>query len=1141
MPNICPVCTKPHRNGQNLIQCSTCNEWVHHKNRLNCSGITDIEFELHNNNESMIYECDSCTALLSLKTFAHLPEFESATFNEPSEPTLDIFTSAKANHKDFLDKCSKIEIFLNISDHIDEDILPTINSKYYNIDEFNSLEFDLPSSLKLAHVNIASLDCHIDDLRLVLSRLNYTFDIIGISEHKIKSAPFKNINLDGYNKFIFQPTKTTHGGTGFYIKEHINYVERKDIKLNSSGDFESNFVEIKFENNKNLLIGCVYRHPSSKISISKFSEEHLDPILSNIAKENKLCVLMGDFNVNLLKSDSNEEVSLFYNTLTSHHYSPFVLQPTRLQHKTLIDNIAFNSLEYSSNSGNLLIEIADHLFQFVILDGFVKELKPPKIDIFKRDFKMFNEREFKDEVIDKVDWNNICKLDQRDPDLSFNNFYDTLNHYLDEYAPFIKVTRKELELLQKPWITAEILSKCKCRDSKLKDIAKETDPQKINSLRSEYKKLRNEITLDKRNGKKEYFISYFKKNKQKSSDIWKGIRLLVNTKSPKSSNIKLMDDQNNLINDPKKIANIFNDHFSTVGAKVDRKIPRVPGSYKRYLTKKDSDNAPFLNPPHSFFLSPAVTPEVAKIIESLDLKKSTGPMSIPMYILKIYKDFFSFWLSQLVNLSFEVGLFPSMLKFARVIPFHKKESKLNYLNYRPISLLSVFSKIFEKLIYLRIYSFLTKNNLISNKQFGFRSCYSTNHALVSITERIKSLLDSTQFVCGIFIDLEKAFDTVNHDILCDKLNYYGLRGNVNKLIHSYLTNRKQIVSINEHKSESRDITCGVPQGSSLGPLLFLIYINDFRFCLSQTETGHFADDTYILFGNKKLKTIETVMNTELKRVSTWLCLNRLSLNEGKTELIIFHSKRNIPQTEFSIKLNGKKLTPVNSVKYLGLYIDKYLSWDTHIFFLSQKLSRANGILSKLRHNAPRNVCLNVYYALFYSHLIYGCNIWGITTDENLDKIVKLQNKCVRIITFSDYDSHANPLFIDLNFLKVHDVIKLQQLKLAYEYCNNLIPQDLRTFFNCCFETHTLTSLRSIQKGCLTIPTIKTEHSGNKSLKFQCATLWNHYMTKPIPLRAKPKTYEKDVIHNLDMELIFNVNQFLRTLKKHFYYMYTLID
>ena len=197
------------------------------------------------------------------------------------------------------------------------------------------------------------------------------------------------------------------------MKIFINFIERKDIELNSSGDFESNFVEIKFENNQNLVIGCIYRHPSSKITVSEFSEEHLDPILFAITKENKHCILMGDFNVNLLKSDSDGAVSLFYNTLTtSLHYSPFILPATRLRSKTLIDNIVFNSLEYHSNSGNLLVEMSDHLMQFLVLEGFVKELKPPKIDLFKRDFKNFNEREFKAEVIDKVDWINICKLNK---------------------------------------------------------------------------------------------------------------------------------------------------------------------------------------------------------------------------------------------------------------------------------------------------------------------------------------------------------------------------------------------------------------------------------------------------------------------------------------------------------------------------------------------------------------------------------------------------------------------------------------------------------------------------------------------------------------------------------------------------------
>ena len=295
---------------------------------------------------------------------------------------------------------------------------------------------------------------------------------------------------------------------------------------------------------------------------------------------------------------------------------------------------------------------------------------------------------------------------------------------------------------------------------------------------------------------------------------------------------------------------------------------------------------------------------------------------------------------------------------------------------------------------------------------------------------------------------------MNHKILCDKLTYYGLRGNINKLIQSYLTNRKQFVSINGFDSNLSDITCGVPQGSSLGPLLFLIYINDFRLCLDNATSGHFADDTFIMYGSKKPSSIETVMNYELKLVSRWLRLNKLSLNSDKTELIFFHSKRHsLNYDSISIKFNKIKLVPVDHVKYLGMYIDKYLSWTFHIQQLSKKLSRANGILSKLRHYAPIETCLQVYYAIFYSHLTYGCNIWGLTTEENLRKVEILQKKCIRIITFSEFRSHTNPLFTNLKLLKVREIIKTQQLKLGYEFLNSTLPTDLQNIFTLSSNVH----------------------------------------------------------------------------------------
>ena len=996
---------------------------------------------------------------------------------------------------------------------------------------------DLPSSFGLMHTNIASLNNHIDDLRFFLSRLKFNFDIIGISEHKIvKDTPISNnITIPGYEDFIFEPTESNFGGTGFYIKQNIVYDRRKDLQINSPYNYESTFIEIKFPQKKNLIVGCIYRHPSSKISIKEFSNLHLDPILQKINLENKQCILMGDFNVDLLKTDTDSNAIAFYNDLSSQFFTPYILQPTRLQSKTLIDNIFFNSLEYSSNSGNFLHEISDHLIQFLILEGFVKSKSIPEINLYKRDLRHFSDREFEDTVIAGLDWDQICDLERQDPNYSCKIFFDTLKFHLDEMAPYKKVTKKEYKLMTKPWITRAILEKCYSRESILQNISKENDPDKIYSLWNDYKKLRNEITQDKRISKKNYYTSYFDKNKHKSANIWKGIKSLVNIKSAKSSNIKLLDKNNDLISDSKKISNMFNEHFSSIGSKIKQKIPFQTGDFNDYFNKKDKNGELFINPANSsFFLSPTVPGEVVLIIDNMDMNKSTGPNSIPIIILKSFKLFFGKWLSRLVNLCFEMGVFPDILKLAKVTPLHKKESKLNLLNYRPISLLPVFSKIYEKIIYTRIYSYLTNNKLIYTKQYGFRSNYSTIHALISMTEQIRALLDCGHYVAGVFVDLEKAFDTVDHEILCKKMNYYGLRGKINNLIQSYLENRKQFVSLNGFDSEIKDITCGVPQGSSLGPLLFLIYINDFRLCLNECTSGHFADDTFIMYNNKNLKTIETIINTELKQVSKWLKLNKLALNAGKTELIFFHSLRHALNYDgISINFNGVKLFPADNIKYLGMYIDKYLSWDFHIQQLSKKLSRANGVLSKLRHNTPIETCIQVYYAIFYSHLIYGCSIWGLTTEENLNKIEILQKKCLRIMSFSDFNSHTNPLFIELKLLKVRDIIKLHQLKLVYDFVNKTIPTDLQNLFALSKNIHTTNlQLNSARKSLLHIPSIKTFTYGNKSIKFHCAELWNNTFKKGIRIDNISK-------NNIELYQIMNKSHLKRTLKKQFLYNYSL--
>jgi exonuclease III len=1107
--------------------------------------LTETEFENHQNDPDIPFECDHCISIKIAKEnnsyFIRLPfpiECEDNIFGKPeAKRAPDITSMSSSQLKKFIHECESIDKQLSSDDdNNDEFVTSTVNSKYYNVSNFNKIKVDKKSSFSLIHVNIASLNKHFDDLHELLSRLKIDFDVIGISEHKIgkDSRPSNNISLLGYDEFIFEPTGTTHGGAGFYIKNGLDYIVRHDLKLNTPSFFEAMFVEIILPDRKNLIVGCIYRHPSE--SIREFSAENFEPILNKINKEKKECALMGDFNVDLISSTGNNAASEFFNTMSSYFYTPFILQPTRLRSKTLIDNIFMNSLEYTATSGNILRELSDHLVQFLILEGFSKERSLPDTNIFKRDMTNFCDREFEDAVINGLNWEEICMLRFNDSNVAFSSFYNNVNFHLDEMSPYKKVTLKEYRLMLKPWITTDILNKCKERDKLLKEILKEDDATKLTELREKYKKMRNEITNEKRASKRNFHTTQFEKNKSKSSKVWQDIRKLVNVKSVKTSSIKLMRDEN-IISDQTENANTFNTHFSKLGEKVQKKIPSERGSYRDYLYKKNKNNEYYINNAgHIFFLSPTDPKEVGDMIDNLDDKKSPGPNGIPVILLKKFKNFFSLWLAKLINLCFETGVFPDLLKFAKITPLHKKESKLDFHNYRPISLLSIYSKIFEKLIYFRVYAYLVKYNLISSKQFGFRSNHSCNHAIISLTEHVKKLLDDGHVVCGVFVDLEKAFDTVHHEILCDKLNAYGLRGKVNDLFKSYLSNRKQFVSLNGFESSIEEITCGVPQGSTLGPLLFLLYINDFRLCLTDASSGHFADDTFIIYNSKKLKSIETIINFELKQVIKWLRLNKLSLNAGKTELIFFHSSsKKIDFSNVFINFNGIRLVPVDFVKYLGMYIDKHLNWNQHIHELGKKLSQANGILSKLRYNAPIEVCIQVYYGLFYSNLIYGCNAWGLTSEDNIQTIEILQRKCIRILTSAPFNSHvSNDTFIDLKLLKVRDVIKFFQLKLMYDFqCTNL-PSDLMQLFQLSSEVrlNALNSLNSIDKKLLYIPKFSTVTYGKQSLRYLGPKLWNDTFKTGVILVSDIQK------KNIPMSKIKTIHNFKNALKRHYLYLYS---
>ena len=457
-------------------------------------------------------------------------------------------------------------------------------------------------------------------------------------------------------------------------------------------------------------------------------------------------------------------------------------------------------------------------------------------------------------------------------------------------------------------------------------------------------------------------------------------RSIINIKSTKST-ISQIKVNNKVIKNHKKIAESLNNFFINVGPNTERNIPVNPKiKPDQYLKNRNQLN---------FLIAYISNEEVLAIINQLE-NKSTGPQSIPIKLLKLIPDLILIPICRIINHSFMMGVFPDALKISEVIPIHKGGSTEEINNYRPISLLSVFDKIIEKLMHKRLYEFLQEHNILFENQFGFRKNNSTTFALLEITEKIKETIDNKKYGCGIFIDLRKAFDTVNHEILLKKLEHYGIRGKALTWFTSYLTNRKQYVFLNGECSESKYITCGVPQGSCFGPLLFLIYINDLPNISEVLHFYLFADDTNIYYEAETVQKLETVINRELRELDTWLIVNRLSLNIAKPKFLVFHPYNKAMKQKITLKIHKKAISETEYIKYLGIMVDSTLPWNIHIDKISKTIYRATGLLYKIRPFVNNKILKMLYYSLVYPHLNYVTEVWGSADSIHLNRIFILQ-------------------------------------------------------------------------------------------------------------------------------------------------------
>jgi hypothetical protein len=452
--------------------------------------------------------------------------------------------------------------------------------------------------------------------------------------------------------------------------------------------------------------------------------------------------------------------------------------------------------------------------------------------------------------------------------------------------------------------------------------------------------------------------------------------------------------------------------------------------------------------------------EIQNALNDLQSKKSTDMDGFSMFFIKQISDVLLKPLKHIFSISLQSGDLPYQLKIAKVVPIFKSGNANDMNNYRPISLLSTFSKILEKIVSLRLGTFLENNNLLKPNQFGFRKGHSTAQAMTKLLNFVSEALNAKKHAILIFCDLRKAFDTCNFAILLKKLQKIGITGRELNWFSNYLTNRQQFTYLNGVSSSLREILNGVPQGSILGPLLFLLYINDLPDCCNLFSIL-FADDTALGAADDDIARLNNKINTEFHLVCTYFRKNKLSLHPEKTKFILFSNSNDVQNNPFNIYLSHSNVSfndplvpnfeiqrvskndKVPAIKYLGVFFDPLLNFRYHTKSICTKLSKALYAIKTVKNILPEDALCNLYYALFHCHLAYAIQIWSCGQTSNMNEIEKKQKAAIRVICNVKFNSHTEPLFKRLEILPVKKLSEYTNIQFMQQYAHDLLPLTFR--------------------------------------------------------------------------------------------------
>lgn len=848
------------------------------------------------------------------------------------------------------------------------------------------------SNFKVIHGNIRSLSKNLDEFKVLLCRMETRFDCIVLTETWQLPDCFL-YNLPGYDMLYNNGDFNQNDGVVIYIKQDYDYkyeiVEMDTIKLLK--------IKVKFGNSK-FVISAVYRSPSS--SVREFNALLQNYLETHCKHSSNTHIFVGDINIDIL--EENDNCKEYLNILYECGFISTINEPTRLN--SCIDHIFLKSHISMDMVIPLILrtDITDH-FTIVLQIINNKIVQAPKDSNIKKfiDYKKLKLK------ISNIDWQNVYSLE--DPNEAVNEFVKVIIDNTNQCTNIKKCSRKNSKIT--PWLTNALLNSINKKNSMFKSLKKNPNNQQ---LKEEYKAYRNRLTSLINKTKQHYYKQEIENNSTNTKYLWKMLADLSEPKCKDNEIDTIINENNDLIFDKQNIADEFNKRFAEMGRKLAEKLPQN-------VKINTNDN----RLPNTMVLTLVEEHEVADAIGDLKDKKSTGIDGLQTEILKSLSGHIVQPLKYIINKCFEKGIWPEAFKRSVVVPIYKKGDPTVVTNYRPISLITNLSKVFERILQRNLTSFIQKYDLISARQYGFKPKTSTEDALLALTEKINSALERGRPCLCLFIDLAKAFDTVSHDMLLGALYDMGIRGNCFHILKSYLRNRTQVVKLNNILSKSEEVDYGVPQGTILGPILFNIYINNLFSINTTGEIFGYADDTAVFYEADTWQELKLLVENDMKQIKDWFDHKLLTINLQKTHFIPFScNKANLPLfKKIVVKTQGKvfNIESVQEIKYLGIYLDTCLKWNTHINYVIKKLRFIIYKFNFFRNYLPIKSLKTLYSALVESHIRYCIAVWGAALRTHINPLEILQKRFLKLLMSKNQRYPSDQLYTESGFMDVRQL------------------------------------------------------------------------------------------------------------------------